>query len=287
MGSKTVRAYQSASRVRTKQALQSMACHEIKKMKILFLNHNQEKIGTYFRCFWLGKNLSEMGHKITMICASGRKFDLLIRRRKVNKNFTIITLPRIKYGKFLTGQIELRLPLTILYVLFLRYDVCHAFTVAQPQIGIPAWVAKKIRRKRLIVDWDDLWGGGFADFHASIIKRVLYWFENKIPLIADQVTYVSEFLGDKIEKMGLKDIAVKIPNGSDPELIKPLNKEEERKLADSLGKFIGKEVSITLGVDHGLIGGMRVSIAGKLLDGSTRSRLAALKKELIGVERRH
>jgi hypothetical protein len=139
--------------------------------RIVFLNHNQEQFGTYYRCFFLAKGLSEKGYKVTMLCASGKDFDLRVRKKRINDRFQIITLPRVKYHTFFTGQIELRLPITLLYILFARYDMCHAFTVAQPQIGIPAWVAKKIRKKKLIVDWDDAWGDGFALHHPAMVRR--------------------------------------------------------------------------------------------------------------------
>jgi len=39
-------------------------------------------------------------------------------------------------------------------------------------------------------------------------------------------------------------------------------------------------------VDPGVIGGIVARVGGKLLDGSTRSKLAALKRELVGEERK-
>jgi glycosyltransferase involved in cell wall biosynthesis len=200
-----------------------------KKMKkVLILNHSQENFGTYYRCFFLAEGLSRKGYEITMICASGKKFDLLVKKRKINDNFSLITLPRIKYHRYLTGQIFFRLPIAALYVLFGSYDICHAFTLAQPQIALPAWIAKKIRRKKLVIDWDDAWGGGFALFHPWPIKQILTSFEKYFPRIADQVTYVSEFLGQKLEKLRIKN-KTKIPNGCNTSEIKPLDRGECRK----------------------------------------------------------
>jgi glycosyltransferase involved in cell wall biosynthesis len=199
-------------------------------MKILILNHNNENYGTYYRCFFLGKNLARKGNDVTMICASGKNFDLSIRKKRIGDNFKIITLPRIKYHKYFTGQLELRLPLLILFALFYPYDVLHAFTVAQPQIGIPAWIAKKIRRKKVIVDWDDLWGGGFGEEHPFPIKQVLHFFETKIPFVADRVTVSSEYLLNRAKEIGLNPgIIHKIPNGTNVNKINPLDKDESRE----------------------------------------------------------
>src|SRR3989339_1848966 len=136
---------------------------------ILIINHNQEWFGTYWRCKNIGSQLVRLGYDVSMICASGSTCDFKIRRKSVAKGFTIVTLPRFKYHKYFSGQI-LRLFLTAFIVLFGRFDVCYAFTVAQPQIGIPAWISKTLRRKPLIIDWDDMWGGGFADMHGSAVR---------------------------------------------------------------------------------------------------------------------
>ena len=65
----------------------------------------------------------------------------------------------------------------------------------------------------------------------------------------------------------------------------PLDDEERLKLEERLGAVVGKKVVIKSEVDSSLIGGIVARIGGKLLDGSTRSRLEALKKEMSGVTR--
>jgi len=65
----------------------------------------------------------------------------------------------------------------------------------------------------------------------------------------------------------------------------PLDAEDERKLAGNFGVMVGKEVILKTEVDPDLIGGIVARIGGKLLDGCTRSRLAALKRELVGASR--
>ena len=60
----------------------------------------------------------------------------------------------------------------------------------------------------------------------------------------------------------------------------PLDDEDRQKLSQQLGAIVGKKVVIKSQVDPDVIGGITARIGGKLLDGSTRSRLLALKKEL-------
>jgi len=63
----------------------------------------------------------------------------------------------------------------------------------------------------------------------------------------------------------------------------PLDDEDRLRLGERLGAIVGKKVVIKPEVDSSLIGGIVARIGGKLLDGSTRSRLEALKRELSGV----
>jgi F-type H+-transporting ATPase subunit delta len=61
----------------------------------------------------------------------------------------------------------------------------------------------------------------------------------------------------------------------------PLDTEDKEKLAANLGTMVGKKVVLEPAVDPDIIGGIVARVGGKLLDGSTRSKLTALKKELI------
>lgn len=60
----------------------------------------------------------------------------------------------------------------------------------------------------------------------------------------------------------------------------PLSEDESNNVALRLGEILGKKVITRNEVAPGLIGGMVVRVAGKLLDGSTRGRLESLKAEI-------
>ena len=62
----------------------------------------------------------------------------------------------------------------------------------------------------------------------------------------------------------------------------PLDDEDKQKLGERLGAIVDKKVVIKSEIDPSLVGGIVARIGGKLLDGSTRSRLEALKRELSG-----
>ncbi len=60
----------------------------------------------------------------------------------------------------------------------------------------------------------------------------------------------------------------------------PLDKKDKERLAEELGAMVGKKVQLESTVDPAIIGGIIARVGGRLLDGSTRSKLAALKKDL-------
>ncbi len=66
----------------------------------------------------------------------------------------------------------------------------------------------------------------------------------------------------------------------------PLDEKDKEKLAGNLGTLLGTKVVVKSEVDPEILGGIIARVSGKLLDGSTRSKLAALKRELVGVERK-
>ena len=60
----------------------------------------------------------------------------------------------------------------------------------------------------------------------------------------------------------------------------PLDDEDKPRLEEYLGAIVGKKVVLKPEIDSSLIGGVIARVGGKLLDGSTRSKLEALKREL-------
>jgi F-type H+-transporting ATPase subunit delta len=60
-----------------------------------------------------------------------------------------------------------------------------------------------------------------------------------------------------------------------------LDDADKTKLSQKLGAIVGAQVEVKSEVDPAILGGFIARIGGKLLDGSTRSKLAALKRQLM------
>ena len=61
-----------------------------------------------------------------------------------------------------------------------------------------------------------------------------------------------------------------------------LSNEQETQIAQRLSQITGKSVSVEQVVDPDILGGLVARVGDTLIDGSTRSRLVALKKSLEG-----
>lgn len=65
----------------------------------------------------------------------------------------------------------------------------------------------------------------------------------------------------------------------------PLTDDDQRAVAERLSAITGKRIDVTPVVDESIIGGMVARIGDQLIDGSTRTRLQALKRRLEGAAR--
>lgn len=198
-------------------------------MKILFLNHNYIGYGTYWRCLNLGKYLARRGHQVTLLTTSSKDFDLTIQKKTLEKGMELIILPRIKISQYHTGH-TLRAFLNIFFILTKSYDLVHAFVFPVHPIALPALVTKIIKKKPLVIDSDDLWKNGWANYHFWLIKKQLEFCEDKLPFLADKITVVSPLLQQRFWQLGIpKQKIIKLVNGADIINIKPLSREKSRK----------------------------------------------------------
>lgn len=62
----------------------------------------------------------------------------------------------------------------------------------------------------------------------------------------------------------------------------PLDEKDKEKLKAQLGALTGAKIELKEEINPAILGGVIARVGGKLLDGSTRSKLAALKKNLEG-----
>jgi len=61
----------------------------------------------------------------------------------------------------------------------------------------------------------------------------------------------------------------------------PVDEEDKEKLSQHLATMTGKQIVLATDVDPAIIGGFVARVGDKLIDGSTRAKLEALKKKLV------
>ena len=61
----------------------------------------------------------------------------------------------------------------------------------------------------------------------------------------------------------------------------PLSEAQRKALTDKLAKTTGKTILLTCSVDAALLGGVRLTYAGRELDGTVQGRLAKLREALM------
>ncbi len=64
----------------------------------------------------------------------------------------------------------------------------------------------------------------------------------------------------------------------------PISSQEVERLAQAIGKAMGKRVILERQVDPSLLGGVRISVGGTLLDGSVRAQLKKVREQLIAAK---
>ncbi len=100
--------------------------------------------------------------------------------------------------------------------------------------------------------------------------------KNRLTLIADIADEYQRLLDNYrgIEGAEVAEVTTAIP----------LDDEDKLRLAQRITSLVGKPVVLKPKVDPSLIGGIIIKVGDKLIDGSVRSKLAALRKTLGGAK---
>lgn len=216
----------------------------MKRLRILLLSSANEQVATYIRAFSFGEFLTKLGHRVSLIVASG-KTTFALARKSIN-GVDVFTLPRVVTGPSMLMQ-SLRVTSTIFTQTLLNcmiemasnFDILHTFDACAPQNATPTLMCKILRRlqgrdRRIFVDWDDLWGpGGLISktkySRVELFSRSVGFLERKMLLSADAVTVLNETLRKRASSIGVKrENLFVIPNGENVDLIKPLDAFDAR-----------------------------------------------------------
>src|SRR3954447_14918060 len=193
-------------------------------MRIVMLNHNVERAGTYWRCFHLARGLVAHGHDVTLFTKHPTARFRIHRRRE--EGVSVVATPRGVLGRLHLGEIGvLDIVPRVLHVTLRRPDVLMAFG-AQPDTAIPFFVSKRLRSAKLHhADRDDLKRGALLET-AFRGTRLEWWieygerWERELPERADAVTTISRVLEEDTLAWGIDGRKVRfLPSGADVDRI--------------------------------------------------------------------
>jgi F-type H+-transporting ATPase subunit delta len=112
-----------------------------------------------------------------------------------------------------------------------------------------------------------------GDIHPQALKLVsLLTAKRRLAMIEDIAEEYQRLLDNYrgVEGVEVAEITTAIP----------LDEEDRLRIAKRITEIMGKPVALKPSVDPSLIGGIVIRVGDKLIDGSIRSKLAVLKKEM-------
>ncbi len=198
--------------------------------------------------FYLGRNLADFGHKVTLVYQN--PFAVSRMSSSTYKGLTIYSLPylaspayairRNPLARGLRLAIEMGAHLTIQPIIQLRqeFDIVHSFWPGWLDNFIPVWLARNIAGSHTLIDFEDRIGGREGYYNlakdTSIANRLKrFWFgllENESTKLADAATASTDLMKRLLLSLGMKEDRIfKVPRGVDTSLYKPLAKDTARR----------------------------------------------------------
>lgn len=233
-------------------------------MRLLFLNHNLREHGTYFRALHLARELVARGHEVALWTVSPERW-YRSTRREID-GVSIVETP--SWSPLLNpddGWGPLDIAWRSLRIWTERADLVYAFA-HPPNIYLPAWIARRVRRIPLVVDWCDVYrdgifpqrekiraystphagesaaasGGPSSASHSArkagarlslqrAAERYEARLERRILRMADGVTVISHYLEIEALAAGVPaDRLLRFPSGANLDAIRPTPEQAAR-----------------------------------------------------------
>ncbi len=229
-----------------------------KFINYLFLQHHYINQGTFFRADGFASFVASKNEHVYLTCINDKKsFGINYELSLKNPYVTYIKLPRL-FEHNSVIEILYRIPFVIFLVLKLRYKVLYGFAMGMPTNSIPTIFAGLFLRKKIILDWDDLWGDGYGKFTGRVgnfLFKCFEFFPVKL-LKVFSATSVSPYLAEKFISYGVdpKKISI-IGNGvnliKDQSLDKSILREKlsiskDETICISVGNSYGESFEVMI-----------------------------------------
>ena len=198
-------------------------------MKILFVNPLDDRSGTKVRTRGFCTALRSLGHDVSYMESNYHGDDphtISIPQADSLPGFCVASLRRFRY------------------CLFMPYDLLFIYKCLP--VNIPCIIAGKLRRKKVVVDWDDL---DSAFQPTAFRKAITRWTERWMPRFADVVTTHNQRIKEQAGKVGARKVII-VPQVIDTDLFNPA-KYDRDEIRTRLGLQDKKVISYMCSLDWG------------------------------------
>jgi glycosyltransferase involved in cell wall biosynthesis len=195
-------------------------------MRILFLLTQDLESPSGLGRYWpLAKWLAQMGHEVE-IAALHPNWPALRQRRFEREGVRVAYVAPMHVRRAGNRQeyyapaallwVTLRATLALFWAALRSPAECIHIGKAQPMNGLAGWLAASLRGRRLFLDCDD-YEAASNRFGGNWQRRIVGWWEDRLPRLARGVTVNTTFLAQRCQRLGVPAARlILVPNGFDP-----------------------------------------------------------------------
>lgn len=190
-------------------------------MRVAMLVFNQPYRGTYWRAFYIGRELCRRGHTVTLLMTAPEERLRFHVTYECEGRLALVEAPDLLSGSLRSGWDVWASLLRSAWLHITDFDIIHAFE-CRPTVILPALFARQFSDAPLVIDWCDWFGrGGSVEERQNPVQRALLrpvetFFEEHFRTYADATTVINRFLGERARMLGVPtDSITLILNGSD------------------------------------------------------------------------
>jgi glycosyltransferase involved in cell wall biosynthesis len=190
-------------------------------MHIAMLVHNPLGRGTYWRAYYLARELCRRGHRVTLLATAPSERRRFALTYEEEGRLAIVAAPDLLAGGLRAGWDGWATLARMAWLQLAQFDIIHAFE-CRPAVVLPALAHARTRGLPLVIDWCDWFGrGGSVEERTNPLVRTVLrpletFFEEHFRNYATATTVINSVLAQKAIALGVDPATIThIPNGCD------------------------------------------------------------------------